>query len=84
MFAGECDELKAQIAAVAEGNAFILQGGDCAETFEGVNAASIRGRLRVLLSMAVVMTYAAQVPGREDRPDRRSVRQAPQLGHGDP
>lgn len=62
VFAGECDELKAQIAAVAEGNAFILQGGDCAETFEGVNAASIRGRLRVLLSMAVVMTYAAQVP----------------------
>ncbi len=62
VFAGECDELKERIAAVASGNAFILQGGDCAETLSGVNAASIRGRLRVLLSMAVVMTYAAQVP----------------------
>lgn len=62
VFAGECDDLRSQIADVAAGNAFILQGGDCAETFDGVNAASIRGRLRVLLSMAVVMTYAAQVP----------------------
>ncbi len=62
VFAGECDDLRSRIADVAAGNAFILQGGDCAETFDGVNAASIRGRLRVLLSMAVVMTYAAQVP----------------------
>ena len=62
MFAGECDDLRSRIAQVAQGNAFIVQGGDCAETFDGVNAASIRGRLRVLLSMAVVMTYAAQVP----------------------
>jgi len=62
VFAGECDDLKSRIAAAAAGEAFILQGGDCAETFEGVNATSIRGRLRVLLSMAVVMTYAAQVP----------------------
>ncbi len=62
VFAGECDDLKARIAAAARGEAFILQGGDCAETFDGVNATSIRGRLRVLLSMAVVMTYAAQVP----------------------
>ena len=62
VFAGECDDLRSRIAQVAQGNAFIVQGGDCAETFDGVNAASIRGRLRVLLSMAVVMTYAAQVP----------------------
>ncbi len=62
VFAGECDELKARVAKAADGEAFILQGGDCAETFEGVNATSIRGRLRVMLSMAVVMTYAAQVP----------------------
>jgi 3-deoxy-7-phosphoheptulonate synthase len=62
VFAGECDDLKTRIAAAAAGQAFILQGGDCAETFDGVNANSIRGRLRVLLSMAVVMTYAAQVP----------------------
>ena len=62
VFAGECDALKAKLAEAAEGRAFILQGGDCAETFEAVTAASIRGRLRVLLSMAVVLTYAAEVP----------------------
>lgn len=62
VFAGECDDLRAQIAEVARGRAFILQGGDCAETFASVTAANIRGKLRVLLSMAVVLTYAAQVP----------------------
>ncbi|MCL2470119.1 MAG: 3-deoxy-7-phosphoheptulonate synthase class II [Propionibacteriaceae bacterium] len=62
VFAGECDALKAAIADAAEGKAFVLQGGDCAETFEAVTASSIRGRLRVLLSMAVVLTYAAEVP----------------------
>ncbi|MDR0488359.1 MAG: 3-deoxy-7-phosphoheptulonate synthase class II [Propionibacteriaceae bacterium] len=62
VFAGECDVLKAKVADAAEGRAFILQGGDCAETFESLTAASIRGRLRVLLSMAIVLTYAAEVP----------------------
>jgi len=62
VFAGECDELRTKIADVAAGRAFILQGGDCAETFETGTAADIRGKLRVLLSMAVVLTYAAQVP----------------------
>ncbi|WP_203569198.1 class II 3-deoxy-7-phosphoheptulonate synthase [Aestuariimicrobium ganziense] len=62
VFAGECDELRHQLAQVADGRAFLLQGGDCAETFAGVNASNIMGKLRVLLSMAVVMTYAAQVP----------------------
>jgi len=62
VFAGECDDLRAKIADAAAGRAFILQGGDCAETFESVTANNIRGKLRVLLSMAVVMTYAAQVP----------------------
>ena len=62
VFAGECDDLRTKLADAAEGRAFILQGGDCAETFEAVTASSIRGRLRVLLSMAVVLTYAAQVP----------------------
>lgn len=62
VFAGESDELKAKIAQVASGEAFILQAGDCAETFESVTAANIQGKLRVLLSMAVVMTYAAAVP----------------------
>lgn len=62
VFAGECDQLKAGLAEVAAGRSFLLQGGDCAETFEAVTAANIRGKLRVLLSMAVVLTYAAQVP----------------------
>jgi 3-deoxy-7-phosphoheptulonate synthase len=62
VFAGECDQLKARLAAVARGEAFVLQGGDCAETFAGTTADSIRGKLRTLLQMAVVLTYAAAVP----------------------
>ena len=60
--AGECDQLKERLAAVARGEAFVLQGGDCAETFASTTADSIRGRLRMLLQMAVVLTYAASVP----------------------
>ncbi len=62
VFAGECDDLKAKIAAVTRGEAFLLQGGDCAETFAGVTADNVRNKLRVLLQMAVVLTYAASVP----------------------
>ena len=62
VFAGECDELKNKLAAVARGEAFLLQGGDCAETFDGVTADNVRNKLRVLLQMAVVLTYAASVP----------------------
>ncbi|MBC9732127.1 class II 3-deoxy-7-phosphoheptulonate synthase [Nocardioides marmotae] len=62
VFAGECDELKDKIAAVSRGEAFLLQGGDCAETFAGVTADNVRNKLRVLLQMAVVLTYAASVP----------------------
>ncbi len=62
VFAGECDKLKERLAAVARGEAFVLQGGDCAETFEGSTADAIRGKLRTLLQMAVVLTYAASVP----------------------
>ena len=62
VFAGECDDLRAKLSSVAAGEAFLLQGGDCAETFDGVTADNIQGKLRTLLSMAVVLTYAAQVP----------------------
>jgi 3-deoxy-7-phosphoheptulonate synthase len=62
VFAGECDELKAKLGAVARGEAFLLQGGDCAETLEGATADNVRAKLRVLLQMAVVLTYAASVP----------------------
>ena len=62
VFAGECDELKDKIAAVSRGESFMLMGGDCAETFAGVTADNVRNKLRVLLQMAVVLTYAASVP----------------------
>lgn len=62
VFAGECDQLRDKLAAVTRGEAFLLQGGDCAETFAGVTAENVRNKLRVLLSMAVVLTYAASVP----------------------
>jgi 3-deoxy-7-phosphoheptulonate synthase len=62
VFAGECDQLRKRLAAVARGEAFLLQGGDCAETFAGTTADSVRGKLRTLLQMAVVLTYAASVP----------------------
>jgi 3-deoxy-7-phosphoheptulonate synthase len=62
VFAGECDELTASLGEVAKGRAFLLQGGDCAETLDGVTAENVRAKLQVLLQMAVVLTYAASVP----------------------
>ena len=62
VLAAECDQLRQRLAAVARGEAFLLQGGDCAETFAGTTAESIRGKFRTLLQMAVVLTYAASVP----------------------
>nr|WP_197016331.1 3-deoxy-7-phosphoheptulonate synthase class II [Actinomadura viridis] len=62
VFAGECDQLKARLGEVARGEAFVLQGGDCAETFEGSNADAVKNKLKTLLQMAVVLTYAASVP----------------------
>ena len=56
VFAGECDDLTTKLAAVTRGEAFLLQGGDCAETFEGVTADNVRNKLRVLLQMAVGLT----------------------------
>jgi 3-deoxy-7-phosphoheptulonate synthase len=62
VFAGECDVLRERLAAVARGEAFVLQGGDCAETFAGSTAEAVRSRLQTLLQMALVLTYAASVP----------------------
>ena len=62
VFAGECDDLTSQLAEVAAGRAFLLQGGDCAETFDQLTADNVRAKLQVLLQMAVVLTYAASVP----------------------
>ena len=58
----ECDALTERLAAVSRGEAFVLQGGDCAETFAGATADAVRGKLQTLLQMAVVLTYGAQVP----------------------
>src|SRR3984957_1666816 len=62
VFAGECDTLKDRLASVARGEAFVLQGGDCAETFAGTTADAISAKLRTLLQMAVILTYAGSVP----------------------
>jgi 3-deoxy-7-phosphoheptulonate synthase len=62
VFAGECDDLKAKIAASARGESFFLQGGDCAETFAEVNADRIRNKIKTMLQMAVVLTYGASMP----------------------
>ncbi|MCY4039489.1 MAG: 3-deoxy-7-phosphoheptulonate synthase class II [Hyphomicrobiales bacterium] len=62
VFAGEIRSLRDQLAAVAEGRAFLLQGGDCAESFAEHSANNIRDTLRVLLQMSLVLTYAAAMP----------------------
>ncbi len=62
VFAGEARQLRREIAEVAEGKAFILQAGDCAESFVDFNADSIRNKLQVILQMAVVLTYSSGVP----------------------
>lgn len=62
VFAGEADILKQRLAEAARGEAFVLQGGDCAETFVGATADKIRDRVKTLLQMAVVLTYGASMP----------------------
>ena len=62
VFAGECDILLERLASASRGEAFVLMGGDCAETFEANTADSIRARLQTVLQMSVVLTYAASLP----------------------
>ncbi|SDD78412.1 3-deoxy-D-arabinoheptulosonate-7-phosphate synthase [Sphingomonas sp. YR710] len=62
VFAGEARELRAELAQVAAGKAFLLQGGDCAESFAELHANNIRDTFRVILQMAVVLTYASKLP----------------------
>jgi 3-deoxy-7-phosphoheptulonate synthase len=62
VFAGEARRLKEQLGLVSEGKAFVLQGGDCAESFADFTANIIRDQFRVLLQMAVVLTFGASVP----------------------
>jgi len=62
VFAGEARRLKSHMAAVSRGEAFLLQGGDCAESFEQFSADAIRDTFKVMLQMAMVLTYGAKVP----------------------
>lgn len=62
VFAGEVDILKDRLAQAASGKAFLLQGGDCAETFADATADRIRNRVKTMLQMAVVLTYGASMP----------------------
>jgi 3-deoxy-7-phosphoheptulonate synthase len=62
VFAGEARQLRAALAEVAAGRAFLLQAGDCAESFHDVSAVAIREKLRILLQMAAVLTYGATLP----------------------
>jgi 3-deoxy-7-phosphoheptulonate synthase len=62
VFAGEVDQLRERLARAAQGKAFLLQGGDCAETFAGATADQIRNRVKTVLQMAVVLTYGASMP----------------------
>ncbi len=62
VFAGEARSLQSSLGQVAAGNAFLLQAGDCAESFEEFSADNIREKLRVILQMAVVLTYSLGVP----------------------
>lgn len=62
VFAGEVDVLRERVAAAARGEAFLLAGGDCAETFADSTADRIRNKIRTILQMAAVLTYGASVP----------------------
>jgi 3-deoxy-7-phosphoheptulonate synthase len=62
VFGGEARQLKKRLAQVAEGKGFLMQGGDCAESFSEFHPIKIRDTFRVLLQMAVILTFAAQLP----------------------
>ena len=62
VFAGEARRLRAELADVSRGDAFLLQGGDCAESFAAFKGDAIRDTFKVMLQMAMVLTYGAKVP----------------------
>jgi 3-deoxy-7-phosphoheptulonate synthase len=62
VFSAESDRLRSRLAKVADGEAFVLQGGDCAERFDQVSADHVRGKIQVLMQMAVVLSYASSLP----------------------
>src|SRR5215207_4443152 len=62
VFAGEARALTSQLGSVVAGKAFLLQAGDCAESFDDFSAVTIREKLRVILQMAIILTYSVGVP----------------------
>ena len=62
VFAGECRNLKQDLAKASKGDAFLVQGGDCAESFKDFNANNIRDTFRVILQMSAVITAKLKVP----------------------
>jgi len=62
VFAGEADILTTRLAAAGRGEAFLLQGGDCAETFAEATADRIRNKIKTILQMAIILTYGASMP----------------------
>ncbi|MHB8243734.1 MAG: class II 3-deoxy-7-phosphoheptulonate synthase [Acidimicrobiales bacterium] len=62
IFAGEARSLTSELAEAASGRAFVLQGGDCAESFEGVSADRVRDQIKLLLQMALLLTYSTGTP----------------------
>ena len=84
VFAGEVDILRDAARRGGRGEAFLLQGGDCAETFAGATADQIRDRVKTILQMAVVLTYGASDARHQDGPHGRPVRQAALERHRDP
>ena len=83
MFAGEARSLTEALAAVTERRGFVLQAGDCAESFDAFSANAIRDKLKVILQMAVVLTYGSGVPTVKIGRIAGPVRQAPLGAHGD-
>src|ERR671924_237693 len=96
VFAGEARTLQAALGTVAAGHGFLLQAGDCAESFDAFSADTIRDKLKVILQMAVLLTYGAglpvghgQRPGAAARgppagPGAHAARLPPVLGHAEP
>ena len=89
VFAGECDLLRDRMASAARGEAFVLQGGDCAETFAAATADNIRDRIKTILQMAAVLTYGASVPVKVGRmgsstPSRAAPEPRPATGSSCP
>ena len=83
VFAGEARRLQERLAAVANGKAFLLLGGDCAESFAEFHPNNIRDMFKVLLQMAVVLTFGGGVPVVKVGRHGRAVRQAALVRHRD-